>query len=365
MFKTIFIDDILESPPTNSGLKKKHVLLEKNQPESIPVYSASQDENLIFGWLNKDTKWKTYENILTWNKDGSAGHVFYRKGKFIPYEKVKLLKVKKEFEPCLDYEYLKYAIETKLLAYGFDFNFKCSMERVLKIQISIPTDKNGNFDLKEQKRLAGKYKNIYYLKNELASLYEEIKALDIDISFDYPTKELSIAQIFAPIKGNAKYTKKYMRNHKGNYPVYSSQTLNNGIIGKIDSFDYDTECLTWTTDGIYAGTIFYRNEKFSMTTHCGALFLKDMYKNEIDLKYVLYQLSLHLKNYATGEGNKRLTVKMIQKVPVKIVVNKNGAFDIKKQKEIADKYLKIDKIKSLLRKDFSEVVNKAVNINLT
>ena len=39
--------------------------------------------------------------------------------------------------------------------------------------------------------------------------------------------------------------------------------------GLIDRFAYDCDCLTWTTDGVYAGSIFIRRGKFSMTTHCG------------------------------------------------------------------------------------------------
>lgn len=54
-------------------------------------------------------------------------------------------------------------------------------------------------------------------------------------------------------------SKEYLRDNAGKYPVYSSQTANNGQIGKIETFDYDGEYLTWTTDGANAGTIFYLN----------------------------------------------------------------------------------------------------------
>ena len=35
------------------------------------------------------------------------------------------------------------------------------------------------------------------------------------------------------------YYKKYISDNVGDYPVYSSQTANNGILGKINSYDYD------------------------------------------------------------------------------------------------------------------------------
>lgn len=58
------------------------------------------------------------------------------------------------------------------------------------------------------------------------------------------------------------------------YPVYSSQTTNDGIMGYIDTYDFDGEYITWTTDGEKAGTVFYRNGKFNCTNVCGTLKLR-------------------------------------------------------------------------------------------
>lgn len=41
------------------------------------------------------------------------------------------------------------------------------------------------------------------------------------------------------------------------YPVYSSQTKNNGCLGYISTYDFDKSQLTWTTDGVNAGTVFF------------------------------------------------------------------------------------------------------------
>jgi len=57
------------------------------------------------------------------------------------------------------------------------------------------------------------------------------------------------------------------------YPVYSSQTSNNGVMGYLDSYDFDGEYVTWTTDGENAGTVFYRNGKFNCTNVCGTIKL--------------------------------------------------------------------------------------------
>jgi type I restriction enzyme S subunit len=70
-------------------------------------------------------------------------------------------------------------------------------------------------------------------------------------------------------------SKDYLRNNAGEYPVYSSQTVDDGVFGRINTYDYDGEYLTWTTDGANAGSIFYRNGKFSITNVCGLIYLGD------------------------------------------------------------------------------------------
>ena len=58
------------------------------------------------------------------------------------------------------------------------------------------------------------------------------------------------------------------------YPVYSSQTSNDGIMGYLDDFMFEGEYISWTTDGANAGTVFYRNGKFNCTNVCGLLKLE-------------------------------------------------------------------------------------------
>ena len=49
-------------------------------------------------------------------------------------------------------------------------------------------------------------------------------------------------------------SKEYLVENAGDHPVYSSQTANNGEIGKIKTFDFDGEFISWTTDGANAGS---------------------------------------------------------------------------------------------------------------
>ncbi|MFA7705284.1 restriction endonuclease subunit S [Mycoplasmopsis synoviae] len=67
------------------------------------------------------------------------------------------------------------------------------------------------------------------------------------------------------------------RNFKNKYPVYSSQTTNNGLMGYYKTYLFEN-AITWTTDG-YAGNFNYRPEKFYSTTHNGTLTPKNYFVN--------------------------------------------------------------------------------------
>ena len=96
-------------------------------------------------------------------------------------------------------------------------------------------------------------------------------------------------------------SKEYLITNAGEYPVYSSQTANHGIFGCINTYDYSGEYVTWTTDGANAGSVFYRNGKFSITNVCGLVKPK---KNSLDTKYLSYILGTTAKSYvSSGMGN--------------------------------------------------------------
>ncbi len=80
------------------------------------------------------------------------------------------------------------------------------------------------------------------------------------------------------------------------YPVYSSQTSNDGIMGYLDDYMFDGEYISWTTDGANAGTVFYRNGKFNCTNVCGLLKLR----KEFDTFFVSLVLAEATKKYVSS-----------------------------------------------------------------
>lgn len=109
-------------------------------------------------------------------------------------------------------------------------------------------------------------------------------------------------------------SKDYIRDNVGQYPVYSSQTENNGELGKISTYDFEGEYLTWTTDGANAGSVFYRNGKFSVTNVCGLLKVK---VDEITTKYLYHVLSITAPKYVNkGMGNPKLMSNVMARIKV-------------------------------------------------
>ena len=110
-------------------------------------------------------------------------------------------------------------------------------------------------------------------------------------------------------------SKEYLRDNAGDYPVYSSQTENNGEFGRINTYRYDGTYVTWTTDGAYAGTVFRRYGKFNITNVCGLINILD--KDCIDVNYLYYILSITTKKYVNeGMGNPKLMSNVMAKVKI-------------------------------------------------
>lgn len=87
----------------------------------------------------------------------------------------------------------------------------------------------------------------------------------------------------------------------GQYPVYSSQTKNNGILGYISTYDFDCQQITWTTDGANAGTVFLRQGKHNCTNVCGTL--QPWKPDSINMQYLAYALSVAAQFYKRPDTN--------------------------------------------------------------
>ncbi len=128
-------------------------------------------------------------------------------------------------------------------------------------------------------------------------------------------KMVTIGELFLTGRGRV-ISKKYIDENFGEYPVYSSQTTNDGIFGFINSHDFEGEYLTWTTDGANAGKVFYRKGKFNCTNVCGTLRLKEKHINDVDIKYVAPILDKITDKYVVKVGNPKLMNKEMERIQI-------------------------------------------------
>lgn len=198
-------------------------------------------------------------------------------------------------------------------------------------------------------------------KNNLKKLEEIISLYKNE---DYKKVSIPIKSLFEIKKGDSLYTKKYIHDHPGINPVYSSQTSNFGEIGRIETYDYDEKCFTWTTDGTYVGTVFYRDGRFSITTHCGILRIKEKYKQVVDSDYLLYVLNDTLPRFTLGEGsNKRLGTERIKEISIEMPGDSIDNIDISKQKEVASQRKKIGRIKDDINDDLLRIADSNISLD--
>ncbi len=140
-------------------------------------------------------------------------------------------------------------------------------------------------------------------------------------------------------------------NHTGDYPVYSGQTENQGIVGKIDNYNQKLPCVTFSTYGS-AGKIFYIEGKFTIGRNCMGLRPKDKYINKINLKWFSFSFQNLFYRLRIGDpkGQKSLNKLLLQRVIIKIP-------DIDIQERQLKKYENLSYLKKYLNKTLSNLCN--------
>ena len=131
--------------------------------------------------------------------------------------------------------------------------------------------------------------------------------------FDEPWCEVKIKDIFRVTRGSVLAADKVLLSKIDGYeyPVYSSQTKADGLLGYYNTYLYEN-AITWTTDGANAGTVHYRAGKFYCTNVCGVLLNKDGYANRCTAA-ILGSIS---KKYVSYVGNPKLMNNIMSEIPI-------------------------------------------------
>ena len=163
-------------------------------------------------------------------------------------------------------------------------------------------------------------------------------------SEDWEVKRLG--DIFHVTRGQVlamtKTTKESIGEYK--YPVYSSQTKDNGLAGYYKDYLFEN-CITWTTDGANAGDVKYRAGKFYCTNVCGVLENEEGYSNlcvaailnSVSRKYVSYVGNPKLMNNVVADIRLGIPSHIEEQTAITEVLSNMDA-EIKALEKKRDKY---------------------------
>ena len=167
-----------------------------------------------------------------------------------------------------------------------------------------------------------------------------------------------IKNIFENVTRGYVLSKKDISTIKTNifkYPVYSSQTLNNGLLGYYLNYLYEN-AITWTTDGANAGEVNFRRDKFYCTNVCGVLLSNNGYCNDC-MAAIINKIT---KKFVSFVGNPKLMNNVMENIEIIFPSN------IKEQLKVASFLSLIDKrieLQNKIIKDY-ELLKKEINIKM-
>lgn len=127
--------------------------------------------------------------------------------------------------------------------------------------------------------------------------------------------EKKVKDIFKVTRGYVLSTNKTVERPDGyyKYPVYSSQTQNNGIMGYYSEYLFDN-AITWTTDGANAGEVNLRKGKFYCTNVCGVLINEEGYTNDC----IASIINMVAKSHVSYIGNPKLMNNVMAEIDIRI-----------------------------------------------
>jgi len=165
--------------------------------------------------------------------------------------------------------------------------------------------------LKKKKDLLEEYK-----KGVMQKIFSQELHFKDDNGNNYPDwEEKRIEDLFIVTRGTVLAIPKISphKNDECPYPVFSSQTKNNGIAGYYKDYLFE-DAITWTTDGAQAGEVNLRKGKFYCTNVCGVLKSDEGYANLC----IAEKLNRVSRRYVSYVGNPKLMNNVMAKIKISI-----------------------------------------------
>ena len=290
---------------SGEGLRKTEYILDGN----FPVIGAN-------GKIGRYHSFNNDHPVLTTGRVGTIGTV-HRVNKAWIGDNALIIDIKNPSE--IDYDLLYYLIQTidfKSITTG-NAQPLLTQGRLKEMVITFPED------IQEQQRIAKLLSNLdklsklhsykagilsrvkTQLMNQKSGIIEtERQKSDIPLGWI----RVKLGDVFKLKRGYVLSKSEVKEKPEGDYiyPVYSSQTINDGIMGYYNQYLFE-DCITWTTDGAYAGTFRYRPDKFYCTNVCGVLTDNQQYSNTC----IATIINLIAQRYVSRGGNPKLMNNMV------------------------------------------------------
>lgn len=319
---------------------------------NIPIYSANVKEPISYH--SKSNIENFNNNFVIWGIDGNFEYNFIPKNNpFVTTDHCGTIRI---LNDDILPEYLMIQLEKVKHKYGFDRGLRSSLKNMQLVSIEIPFDENGNIDIEKQKEIIEKFEYIESLKSKISVYKKQIEELNVEIeTTGIITKEVQLNKVldFPAIKG---LTKSFIDQNIGEIPVYGGR-INEEPIGfikdNLPNVKYFKDCLAWNREGS-VGYVFWHKDKFSTNDHHRPIHIKSIYEKFLDKNFLRFELQKTIMK----EGfvwSKTASKEKVEKLSIPIPINSKGEFDLEAQKEIAEKYRKIEQIKKSISAELDKI----------
>lgn len=270
----------------------------------------------IIQWTDKPTKYAHDKDLLLCVRGSSIGRMNISNDTYCIGRGVAAIR---PINKNINADYLRFLVQRnvhKILKKSAGSTFpNLSSSDLKSFPISIPNleiqQLIGDFLSNISKKIQLQQQKIDLLQEQKKGYMQKVFKQELRFKNEegqyYPDwKNRKIRDLFEVTRGHVLSTKEI--SEMGKYPVYSSQTKNNGLLGYYDEFLFEN-AITWTTDGANAGNVKYRSGKFYCTNVCGVLLNKEGYANKciaeiinsIAFRYVSYVGNPKLMNNVMGD----------------------------------------------------------------
>ena len=295
--------------------------------------------------------------------EGRLGDIYhYINGKFDYHQRV--YKISDFEDLTTDGKFVLYYLQQNFKRHALKFTVKATVDSLrlpmlVDFEIKLPS-------LEEQKKISTLFSNLdnlitlhqrklkklkniklAYLSEMFPKEGEKYPKRRFD-GFTDPWEQRKVKDIFKVTRGYVLAATKTTREKTPSapYPVYSSQTSNQGLMGYYKEYLYKN-AITWTTDGANAGTVNYREGKFYCTNVCGVLISEEGYAN----KMISEALNKVAWKHVSKVGNPKLMNNVMSEIAISIPKN------MKEQSAISNFFSNLDNLITLHQRKLDKLEN--------